>query len=140
MVIGNATEEFLKAQAEINATFARNWEKRNAEALCRDYYTDDALISGTDMPIVVGMDNLIECWKEVMRDSPLAPAPRMKLEPALVWNTAEYAFDVGRFYFYFEDSSTDDLEGRYHLGWMNVPEKGWRVHVDFWAAGLLGDV
>lgn len=131
------SEEFKATQKSVNDIFEQNWAARDAVALCRDYYTNDAMMSGDGFAIIVGMDNLIEAWKAVMADSPFSDCPTMHLEPVYVDCNETLAWDVGRFYFYPGNPSDETFQGRYHLGWRKELDQGWRVHIDFWTKGQL---
>lgn len=137
-VKGNASNELLDAMSAVNRLHEKHFKERNAHALCDNYFLENSIMSG-DGGFVDGFDALVAWWDYAMTNPPFSLSSSMLLDPKIVNEDGDNAYDVGSFYFYFDDPKMDDVEGRYHLRWKKDPDLGWRVITDFWTVGSLYD-
>ena len=92
----------VRAEVEqLSATFSRNANAKDLNALIRDFYVDDAVLLPPGSPAINGAGAIRDFWKGLID----AGAADVALKTASVDSSGELAYEIGEYSFTMPDGT-----------------------------------
>ena len=96
------SQEQVRAEVEqVSATFSRNANAKDADALVRDFYTNDAVLLPPGSPTITGAAAIRDFWKGLLD----AGAADVALKTASVDASGDLVYEIGAYSFSMPDGA-----------------------------------
>jgi len=108
--------------------FEENFSSQDAYSLVENYYTDDPIVSGDGVGIVVGRQGVLQYFEQIFR-----VFKQCKFERKVVSREGNMAYELGNVTLLSKNTEERDTTLRYSVVWKWQDGDGWRAEVDYFA-------
>ncbi len=124
-------EEFKRAVSAACATFSANFQRGDAAAVVRDYYTADASMIAPDAPRQKGPEALAAVLNSMMESG----MKRATLIPVDLHCEGDLGYEIGNAQL-FAENAHEPVPLRYVVVWRRIGGE-WKAAVDMFSPGTL---
>ena len=126
------SQDQVRAEVEqVSATFSRNANAKDADALVRDFYTNDAVLLPPGSPAISGSTAIRDFWKGLLD----AGAADVALKTASVDASGDLVYEIGAYSFTMPDGTGGraPMAGKYLVVFKRQPNGTLRSVADMFS-------